>query len=68
VKVARTKSREQTWVDSMKSTHYTLPQLSRKYGIHKANMLLILPKHDIRCAYGNRTRLWEKKAVERWLA
>ena len=64
---AQQKTREQKWVESMKETHYTLPQLSRKYGIHKANMLMILPRPDLRDKDGNSTRLWEKKGVEKWL-
>lgn len=61
------KSREQEWVELMKETHCTLPQLSRKYGINKAKMLEILPRPDLRYKDGNRTRLWEQRAVEKWM-
>lgn len=57
------KTRENLWVEARSETHYTLPQIARKYDISKDKLLLLLPRPDIRSPYGNRTRMWEKSSV-----
>lgn len=61
------RGRESNWVSKYAETHYTLPQLCRKYDICKESMLSILPRPDFRCPYGNRTRLWNKKSTIEFL-
>ena len=60
-------SRESKWLSPYRDTHYTLTQLCRKYDISKESMISILPRPDLRSPYGNRTRLWEKESVIKFL-
>jgi hypothetical protein len=55
--------KESQWLDQYRETHYTITQLARKYDVDKATMLGRLPRPDLRCPYGSRTRLWKRESA-----
>jgi hypothetical protein len=63
--IGQLKTREQRFVEARLSTHINLKQLSLKHSVSPGKMLLMLPKPDETCPYGNHTRLWLRSTVEK---
>jgi hypothetical protein len=57
------KTREAKWLDKYRETHYTLPDLARKYGISKTKLATILPAPDLRSPGYLRVMMWEKEGI-----
>lgn len=57
------KTRENLFVERYRDSHMTLRQIAHKYDIGKEKVILLLPKPDVVCPYGNHTRLWERGKV-----
>ncbi|MEQ1558103.1 MAG: hypothetical protein ABL933_04075 [Methyloglobulus sp.] len=51
------KTRENLFVARYRDSHMTLPQIANKYDIGKEKIIMLLPKPDVVCPYGNHTRL-----------
>jgi hypothetical protein len=63
--IAQLKTREQRFVEARAVTHINLKQLSLKHTLSPGKLLLMLPKPDATCPYGNHTRLWLRSTVEK---
>jgi hypothetical protein len=55
--------REKDYVSKYAETHYTTTQMCRKYGIGKEALLKRIPPPDVISPHGNKTRLWDRKAI-----
>jgi hypothetical protein len=55
--------KEKAYVSRYAETHYTVTQMCRKYGIGKEALLKKIPPPDVVSPHGNKTRLWDRRAI-----
>lgn len=57
-------SRETDWKRARKDSHVTLHEAANIIGVGRQTAEKLLPPHDAKCPYGNKTRMWLRSVVE----